>query len=188
MSISTCSRSSTGMSCIGSIERNKASVRRNTSGRSSSGMPMMSAITCIGQQVGDVGDEVEIAERGSIVEYPLGARPDPLLEQADHARGETGADQPSHAGVFGRILGDEHHAATFLLERDDRRAVERGERLPVTVGLLYLPVAEHRPEPDVGIERRDIRLRVPADRAARRAPRRTARAACRCGTAPGRAD
>ena len=74
--------------------------------------------------------------------------------------------ESAHPGMLGRILGDEHHPASFLLERDDRRAIERREGLPVTVGLLHLPMAEHRPERDVGIERRDVRLRVPADRAA----------------------
>ncbi len=118
-------------------------------------------------QVRDVGDEVEIAERGRLVEDPIGAGPDLLLELGDHPWREPGADQSPHPGMFGSFLGDEHHPASFLLERDDHGAVEGGEGLPVTVGLLHLPMAEHRPEADVGVERRDVRLRVPTDRPAR---------------------
>ena len=186
MSNSTCSRSSSGMSCNGSIERSKASVRRNTSGRSSSGMPMMSAITCIGIRY------ATSATKSSSPTRPPRRGPDrcgprSLLELGDHPRREPGADQSPHPRMLRPFLGDEHHPASFLLEQDDHGAVEGGEGLPVTVGLLHLPMTEDRPEADVGVERRDVGFEY-HQAAGGRAPRRTARTAYRCGRATGRAD
>ena len=61
--------------------------------------------------------------------------------------------------MLGPFLGDEHRPASFCLERDGHGAVEGGEGLPVTVGLLHLPMTEDRPEADVGVERRDVGFR-----------------------------
>jgi hypothetical protein len=113
--------------------------------------------------IGDFGHEVDLTPRRGLVEYPLGALGDLLFEPTDHAGCEARADQLSELEVLGRVLGDEHDASPFLRERHDGRAVVRGERLPVTIRLLDLVVAEQRPELDIASEGRHMGAGMPED-------------------------
>ena len=63
------------------------------------------------EQAGEVGDEVERAGLEGRAEVGDGQRPDALLHGRHPARREALADDGAHAGVPGRVHGEERHGA-----------------------------------------------------------------------------
>ena len=93
------------------------SVSRNTSGRSASGMPMMSAIMCMGSWYATSCTKLHVPALGGVVEDLRRAGLELLVEPADHAGREAGADELAHARVAGRVGRHEGVAALLLAGR-----------------------------------------------------------------------